>query len=203
MSLPPSVPTGLPREPTDAVPGELVIARAWKYDGSAHWVVPGSYLGADEYGHWILQAEGALVSRPGYGFYAASDAICLIPASGQWLGTFYDHRHPGNLRTYLDLSTEIGWRRMSHGGWEVNSVDMDLDVVRSTDKGLFIDDEDEFEEHSEAYGYPGELVSTIRDEADRLLESVRGSRAPFNGVVDSWFARSRQNPLNHQQSKEN
>lgn len=203
MSLPASIPSGLPREPEDAQAGELVIARAWKYDGSAHWVVPGTYLGRDEHGHWILQSQGALVSRPGYGFYAASDALCLIPASGQWLGTFYDDRHPGNLRTYLDLATEIGWRRMSHGGWEVNSVDMDLDVVRSTDRGLFIDDEDEFEEHAQAYGYPRELVTSIRAEAEQLLESVEGARAPFNGVVDFWFARSLQYPQNQQLSKEN
>lgn len=190
MRAAPPVPEDLPREPAGAVPGDLVVARAWKYDGTAHWVVPGRYLGPDSHGHWIYQPAGSLVSRPGHGHWADTDAVCLVPRAGHWLGTFYDDPAE-DFRVYLDLSTQIGWQELARGGWEANSVDMDLDVIDSRSRGIFLDDEDEFAHHAKLMGYPPELVARIGDEAGGLLESLRASRAPFDGTAAAWLARGR------------
>lgn len=184
------VPAGLPRHLTGAIPGDLVVARAWKYDGTPHWVVPGRYLGEDEHGQWVYQPAGSLVSRPGHGHWAESDAVCLIPHTGSWLGTFYDDVHE-DFRTYLDLSTQIGWRALARGGWEVNSVDMDLDVVDSRSRGLYLDDEDEFALHSELMGYPHRLVAAINAEARTLLDAVGSHLAPFDDTAHGWLIHGR------------
>lgn len=190
MSAAAPVPANLPRELTGAQPGDIVVARAWKYNGAPHWVVPGYYLGHDAHGHWIYQPAGSLVSRPGHGHWAESDAVCLIPHSGSWLGTFYDDTDE-DFRTYLDLSTQIGWRKLARGGWEVNSVDMDLDVVDSRSRGIYLDDEDEFTEHAVQMSYPHELVLVIRTEAEALLQSVSGLQPPFEGTATTWLANGR------------
>lgn len=185
------IPANLTRDPAHPEMGELVVARAWKYDGQPHWVVPGRYLGSDEHGHWIYQPSGSLVSRPGHGHWAETDAVCLVPHAGHWLGTFYDERDTQDYRVYLDLSAHIGWRSLPRGGWEVNSVDMDLDVIDSRSVGVFLDDEDEFAEHSAQMDYPRALVAAIENEATALLGRVKIGQAPFDDTMAGWFASGR------------
>lgn len=191
MSLPAGLPTQLAADPGEPVVGSLVMARAWKYDGGAHWVVPGRYLGADEHGHWVLQPTGSLVSRPGSAFHAASDALCLFPRTGDWVGTFYDEHHPDGLRVYLDVSLRLGWRRLTPVGWEFNSIDMDLDVVGTADGSVLLDDEDEFAEHAQLMAYPPELMERLRSAATGLLARVRDGDEPFGSALETWFARGR------------
>ena len=54
-----SCPIGLSRTPGQPRLGQLVVARAWKYDGTPHWVVPGYLLGSDEY--WDPHAIAGLL----------------------------------------------------------------------------------------------------------------------------------------------
>ncbi|MGJ9401842.1 DUF402 domain-containing protein [Arthrobacter sp. KK5.5] len=186
-----SLPRDLVRTPPAIEAGAPIVARAWKYDGGAHWVVPGTYLGADSFGHWVFQPRGSFVSRPGLGFMAESDAVCLFPHAGDWVATFYDESHPGDVRLYIDVSTGIGWRPLRPAGWEVNSIDMDLDVIRSNERGVFLDDEDEFAEHAVAFGYPEVLRGAMGAEAEFLLGSVRNRTAPFDSTAGAWLAAGR------------
>jgi protein associated with RNAse G/E len=70
-------------------------------------------------------------------------------------------------------------------------VDMDLDVIQSAVRGVFVDDEDEFEEHRVSMGYPQELVEAVRTECTRLFDAVRDGRGPFGGAADEWMAQGR------------
>ncbi|GER23517.1 hypothetical protein NCCP1664_20120 [Zafaria cholistanensis] len=177
-----SAPRGLPRAPAGARPGDLVVARAWKYDGAAHWVVPGWYLGADRHGDWVFQPRGSLVSRPGHAFLAASDALCLFPRAGDWVATFYDAAHPQGLRVYVDISTGLGWQALRPAGWEASSIDMDLDVVRYAGGGACVEDEDEFAAHAPAKGYPEALVAAMREACAAVHARVAAGEAPFDGI---------------------
>lgn len=177
-----SAPRGLPRVPAGARPGDLVVARAWKYDGGAHWVVPGRYLGADRHGDWVFQPRGSLVSRPGHAFLAASDAVCLFPRDGEWVATFYDAGHPRGLRVYVDIATGIGWRELNPAGWEASSIDMDLDVVLYAGGEAYVDDEDEFAAHTLAKQYPDALVQAMRAACADVHAWVAAGAAPFDGI---------------------
>ena len=179
MSALHSFPVDLPRNPESIDFGALVVARAWKYNGLPHWVVPGFYLGKDAHGHWLFQPAGSLVARPGAAHLAQTNALCLIPHAGSWIGTLYADPAE-DFDVYIDLSHAIGWRPLQHGGWEVNSVDLDLDVIRSRSRGTFLDDEDEFEEHGRSMDYPEELKNEIRAASEKLLDAVQRDEAPFN-----------------------
>lgn len=184
-------PPEFPRRPQGYAPGDTVISRAWKYDGYAHWVVPGVALGSDRFGEWIHQPAGSLVARPGMAFTAANDAVVLVPAQGEWIATFHTGRDRNGLLIYIDLSTRIGWAPLRPSGWEVHSVDMDLDVVEREGRGVYLDDEDEFAEHAEAFGYPPELAAEIERQAQQLLAAVAAHEAPFDGTADAWAAARR------------
>ncbi len=179
MSALHNFPTDLPRNPETISFGALVVARAWKYNGLPHWVVPGFYLGEDEFGHWLHQPAGSLVARPGAAHLAQTHALCLIPHEGSWVATLYEDPRE-DFDVYIDLSHAIGWRPLSQESWEVNSVDMDLDVIQSRSRGTFLDDEDEFEEHGTSMQYPEELKDKIRAATEQLLTAVRGDEAPFS-----------------------
>ncbi|MBP2392888.1 MULTISPECIES: DUF402 domain-containing protein [Paenarthrobacter] len=184
------------RGPGALQPGDLVVARNRKWDGTAHWVVPGRYLGEDIYGWWIFQGAGEFCSRPGAAFYTASDAILLVPRTGEYVATFYDDSYPGDFRIYVDLATAHAWTPIKAGVTEFHMIDMDLDVIRSTTHGVFVDDEDEFEEHRAAMVYPGQTVDAMRTECAALYEAVDTMKPPFDVLGSSspsaeWFRKGR------------
>lgn len=174
--------------------GDLIVSRNRKFDGTAHWVVPGRYLGSDEHGHWIFQGSGEFISRPGAALYTESDAVLLVPHEGDWVATFYDEAHPAGVELYIDLACDFSWHRIRAGVVEFHLVDMDLDVIRSSGRGLFVDDEDEFLEHRVKMNYPAELCTRMELASKVLMESVAAHQAPFDGRETAWFTLGRTMP---------
>ncbi len=194
-ALHPETQPGPQTQPAAApAPGDLVVARNRKYDGTGHWVVPGRYLGSDSFGHWIFQGTGEFISRPGAALYTASDAVLLIPHSGDWVATFYDDAHPDGVELYIDLACELAWRRVRPAVVEFHMVDMDLDVVRTKARGLFVDDEDEFAEHRVEMKYPAALCTRMESATAALMDAVASRQAPFDGRDAAWFTLGRTLP---------
>ncbi|XAS65389.1 hypothetical protein ACOM2C_00740 [Pseudarthrobacter sp. So.54] len=156
------------RTPKDLAAGDLVVSRNRKWNGKDHWVVPGTYLGADEHGWWIFQGAHEFCSRPGAAFYAESDAVLLVPRSGEYVATFYDEAHPAGVQVYVDL-----------------------DVIRTVDRGVYVDDEDEFAEHRIDMDYPADVVDRITAASDQLYQAVKAQQPPFDGADREWFRRGR------------
>ena len=183
--------TSTTRVPAELEPGQLVVARNRKWNGKAHWVVPGRYLGEDRHGWWIFQGTNEFCSRPGAAFYTASDAVLLVPRSGDWVATFYDDAHPSGVRVYVDLAVGHEWTDIRPAVTEFHVIDMDLDVIRMAGRGVFIDDQDEFAEHRIAMNYPDRLVDDIQAAADELYQAVKAQHAPFDGTDVEWFTKGR------------
>ncbi|WP_195849428.1 MULTISPECIES: DUF402 domain-containing protein [Arthrobacter] len=174
--------------------GELIVARNRKYNGDAHWVVPGRYLGRDNYGHWVFQGSGEFISRPGTALYTASDATLLIPHEGDWVATFFDRTHPSGVELYIDLATEFSWQRIQPAAVEFHMVDMDLDVIRTAERGLFVDDQDEFAAHRVLMDYPAELCTRMESTTAALMDAVASRQAPFDGRDAAWLTLGRSLP---------
>ncbi len=179
------------RVPERLEPGQLVVARNRKWNGKAHWVVPGRYLGEDRHGWWIFQGTNEFCSRPGAAFYTKSDAVLLIPREGDWVATFYDDAHPGGVRIYIDLAVAHEWNPIRPTVTEFHVIDMDLDVVQTASRGVFIDDEDEFAEHRVAMDYPTALAESLQASAEKLYQAVKAQQAPFDGTDVEWFTKGR------------
>lgn len=161
--------------------------RASKWDGSPHWEFDGLWLGADEHGDWLGFPAGTPFARPGHAFTASWRSVSLFPRAG-WAAGF-NAQHPRGLGVYVDLSTVPEWRADA-SGCTVSYVDLDLDVVERAGQPAFIDDEDEFTEHSVSLGYPAELVARVRADAEAVLEAVRRREAPFDGATAAgWLGR--------------
>ncbi|PUB32388.1 hypothetical protein C8K30_101914 [Promicromonospora sp. AC04] len=189
-----------PSLPTE--PGTVVGARMRKWDGTPHWRFDGVYLGRDEHGVWLGYRTGTLFSRPGREYHTKTAGLIVFGDVG-WVTDIY-RDHPRGALLYIDLTTVPEWSEVPDDGrdgrgpaFEVSAVDMDLDVLANEPgskaakgKGeTLIDDEDEFAEHTVQYGYPQEVVSRVRADADALLAAVRAEEPPYDGpTAKRWFA---------------
>lgn len=166
-------------------PGTRLMFEWRKWDGSPHWVQDSVYLGSDEWGEWFGQQVGWRSARPGAEFVCREPNVTLVPATGDWAFTHNADPHP--VAVYIDLGWDVRW----HDDGVPRGIDMDLDVVRRTDdRGTWIDDRDEWDEHRVRYGYPAEIVTHLEATALDLERRVRAREAPFSDdVTGPWLAR--------------
>jgi hypothetical protein len=164
--------------------GQPVRVEFTKWDGREHWAYDGRYLGSDAYGDWIGHPAGTLMARPGLSLSDTRSWLTLVPAGGRpWLAAFNAPGH--RLRIYIDLTTVPSWQDTV-----LRTIDMDLDVVVPQDgRDPFIDDEDEFAEHRELFGYPPDVVTLTEQAAKELLVAVIAEEPPFDQTADRWFDR--------------
>jgi len=164
------------------------MAMRWrKWDGSPHWCNEGVYLGADERGDWIGQPVGWRSHRPGADFVAESPNVTLVPRDHADFTLTVHRGHPRQLRIYIDLAWDVRW----DDPLLPTAIDMDLDVVRRlNEQGTYVDDRDEWAEHSARYGYPPHVIAHLEARALHLQERVRTQAAPFDdATADPWLDR--------------
>ncbi len=173
------------REPEPEI-GEPVSFLMRKWDGSQHRQTTMVYLGSDEYGRWLAIPTGIDARLPGSPSVNRAAHVMLVPDDRCFLAHF--NAAPSQNAIYADVTTapEFGH---DGNGWVVAAADMDLDVVRRRDGRIWIEDEDEFAEHTVSYGYPADVVATTRATADALLTAVREECEPFGTTWRRWIDR--------------
>ncbi|WP_345751501.1 DUF402 domain-containing protein [Microbacterium rhizophilus] len=165
-------------------PGTPLDFRWRKWDGSPHWEHECVYLGSDEWGDWVGQRIGSHSFRPGREVTLRSPSVMMLPAGRQdHVLTF--NGSPELTRVYIDVAWDVRW---PEGGLPT-AIDMDLDVVRRLDgRGVYIDDEDEWQEHRVLYGYPPDVVEALEATARDLERRVRALEPPFDeATADRWL----------------
>jgi len=174
------------------MPHDDAAVRWRKWDGTQHWTSDIVLLGEDEYGVWLGRHVGRLQSRPGparpgASYIATTDSAVLVPHAGDWAATFIPDGHPDRVRIYVDIAADVRWDPESR---TLMAIDMDLDVIRTDDeRGVWIDDEDEFDEHRVAMGYPDDVAERARAAAAEVERMVRTRLSPFDGRAEAWLAR--------------
>jgi hypothetical protein len=156
-----------------------------KWGNRPHWEFDGVYLGRDEHGDWLGFTAGTLMARPGMEVRPPNDQVGLVPADGpdqgrSWLATF--HAPGGIVQTYVDMTTPPYWEDHT-----VHAVDLDLDVIKSLEGEVFVDDQDEFDLHRVQHAYPDDVVSLATSTRDLVLAGMRDQQPPFDGSHQRWL----------------
>jgi hypothetical protein len=156
-----------------------------KWGDRPHWEMDAVYLGADPAGEWIGFGVGTVMARPGVSITTTNEQVGLVPAAGTavgraWLATF--HGPGGNVWTYVDMTTVPEW-----DGRTLRTVDLDLDVIEGLDRVVFVDDQDEFDEHQVEFAYPPDVVDLAIATRDVVLTAVQAKLPPFDGSATPWF----------------
>ena len=158
-----------------------------KWDDREHWQSDGLLLGDDGYGVWLGFPRGSRTYRPGHSFELTRDYVILVPRELGWSAMLFDEALAEQPMIYIDLASTTTWTT-TDTGLLATLIDLDLDVVEESGGRLFIDDEDEFLEHQQLFGYPSEVIARVRADADALLEEVRAHHPPFDeGTVRPWL----------------
>jgi uncharacterized protein len=158
-----------------------------KWDGTPHWQSDGLLLGVDEHGRWVGFPEGTHFERPGAAFDLDCDSVSLFPDTGYTPAFNQATGSAEQVLVYVDTTTPPVWTRTDDGGWHVTMIDLDLDVVQRANGFLYVDDEDEFAEHQEQFGYPDDVIRQAEADTRAVFESVRDGRAPFDGTGRRWM----------------
>lgn len=158
-----------------------------KWGERPHWRFDAVYLGGDQHGDWLGLPAGTVFTRPGSEYVAPVDQVSLVPRTATsslagWMATF--HARGGPVAIYADVTTPPRWDNVT-----VRATDLDLDVVRLPDGAVSVWDEDEFDAHSAAWGYPADVVAAARRTCTELHEAVLAAVPPFDpDTPASWLA---------------
>lgn len=173
-----------PQPPDERVPpggpraGDRVRVRYTKWGGWPHWEWDALVLGEDEHGTWLHMAAGTRMARPGLIVDEEVAWVALAPRGEPWVAGFYPD--PKWLSIYVDMTTVPRWVPLGEpGSWELAMVDLDLDVVLTREGRLFVDDEDEFEQHRVELGYPDDVVELALRSRDWVHAAIEAGAEPF------------------------
>lgn len=172
--------------------GTEIVFQWRKWDGSTHWRHECVWLGSDSWGDWVGQPAGWWSERPGRSFATHGPNVTLVPPSGDYALTV-NRDHPKGMRIYIDLAWDVraGAADGTPDPLLFTGIDMDLDVVRiEGERGTWLDDVDEWDEHRVQYGYPAEVQEHLLALAVDLEQRVRAQLEPFDdATADVWLDR--------------
>ena len=155
-----------------------------KFDKTPHWRHETIYLGEDEHGLWFRQLEGSYSSRPGMDYNTETPVLFLVDREGNWVAKIFPPNRDDHMLIYIDIASQVVWNEET---LTVTGIDMDLDVIKLDTGKMWIEDEDEFLDHTQTMGYSDELVSVTQETAKTLLDKVVNNHAPFDGKTHlSW-----------------
>lgn len=157
-----------------------------KYDGSLHWITELRHLGEDEHGVWLGSPPGGRWRRANGPWVAVeSDRLLVVPRDRWWTARFSNDPHY-HTAIYADVTLPAQWLSET----ELDIVDIDLDVVKSTHTGeISLLDEDEFAEHQIRYGYPPDVIENAWASAKWLIATMTAGDEPFGSVPARYRAR--------------
>ncbi len=165
----------------------IPVAFEWrKFDGGVHWSHQTYFLGSDEHGKWFAQATGAHSFRPGLDYITETETLMLVSPAGDFVAKFFPPGRDDAMLLYVDIAHQVTWHPEDK---KVTGVDMDLDVIKaSDDRGIWIEDIEEFRDHKDKYSYPDQLVDSSWMKATEILEQAKNEVAPYDaGTASGWF----------------
>jgi uncharacterized protein len=159
-----------------------ILHHTTKYDGGLHYRFQAQV---------VLELENTLVLYRGPGVEIVSYRGSMT-ANRHLMVIFYGDRYHNVVISwhddwtphmhYVNIATPAKWDADT-----VTAVDMDLDILRLTEDGkVIIDDEDEFEHHRELFQYPQALVDTCRGELTRIHRVMEQREGVLSDAIFDW-----------------
>lgn len=165
----------------------MVHVRFTKWNGALHWHYDVDRLGEDEHGVWLGGPEGTLVRRGSEPPISSPRFAILVPRDFWWTATFNENvfGSPFGYVVYVDVCTPAEWE-----GDTVSAIDLDLDVAMNAEGKVHLLDEDEFEEHRAAMGYPDHIIDRARAAAAATFTAMESRQEPFASVGQRWLEKA-------------
>lgn len=160
----------------------LVRVRSTKWDGTLHRDSLAWELGIDQWGTWLAQASGSIVTTASTTYQSAAGLRLL--SSDRWWSAFFmtDADNAAIRLVYVDIATPV-----HRVGSTLTFVDLDLDVQKAPGGAVEILDSDEFEQHRDRYGYPDQLVEAAERSSAEVAALLAAEAEPFGSAPRDWL----------------
>ena len=156
-------------------PAEVSV-HSCKHDGRVNRSWPARLLRRDG---TLIVLEGVFaeeVRHPFLGLIEAGTLSTEIYWTDRWYSVFRFQAPDGRLlKFYCNVNTPP---RLEGG--VLSYIDLDVDVLVETDFSHLVLDEEEFERHSELYGYPPEYRARVREAVEEILRLAESREFPFS-----------------------
>jgi hypothetical protein len=156
--------------------GAFRKVKRWGYRGTLNAYL----LGDDEFGSWSFVPAGSSVRHHERGVESVSvlhfepGFLRLVPPTGWWVASWWP-QDGGGVFVYVDICTPRVFEDNA-----CTWTDLELDVLRSRDGAVRIDDEDEFEEANVAGYHSAADQREARAATTQLVALLRGRIPPFD-----------------------
>ena len=158
-----------------ASPGDRILLRATKFDGSAHWIQPFRVL-SDDGNLLVTQYRAKTPIYTSRGEFRSPYNSQVYFWRDRWFNVFRLAKPGCDLALwYCNVTTPPVFK-----DGQLNYVDLDLDVAVRPDGCIELLDEDEFQLHKERYRYPAEVVAQARQAAVEVSQLARSGEFPFD-----------------------
>ncbi len=157
-----------------------IYVQTMKYNGDKHYSYPTLLLAQTHEVIALYGPPGRRLLHPGRSIdMALENPVIDFYFPDRHYNVFAGFYPDGSLRRYycnVALPPTLEDGRLT---W----VDLDLDLIVGPDLSYTVDDEDEFAEHTVAWGYPPSLVETARGALAELMALVDARAFPFDGTA--------------------
>lgn len=162
--------------------GRPVEVRYRKHPATVHWQHRMVRIGEDEWGTWLGTGAGREVRKGDVDWRdVGRDFVQLVAPGAWWTAMFNEEGFP--IQVYVDVVTPPVWE----GDHLVTMVDLDLDVVRTTDGLVHVVDEDEFALHQRLLAYPAAWVERAPEVAAEVAAMLTGDEPALVAAGARWL----------------
>ena len=152
-----------------------VEVRLFKWPYRPRSVAQAYLIDEDIFGKWIGVAKGNLRSSADGSTQGVFDHsfIKLFPHNTYWTACFGFADHPIDV----DISLPAKWSEST-----VEEVDLELDVIRTSDGLVYIRDEDEFQQVVQTFSMPDDIAQQAEQTCLDIRFQIEKRQEPFGEV---------------------
>jgi hypothetical protein len=160
----------------------LIEVRGYKWPRRSTGIATACLLGEDEFGRWLGVARGTpwwAADRSRSGVFE-TPFVKLVPSGTFWTACF----NPVDPVVDVDIVLPVRW---VDGALE--EVDLELDILRSTDGGVQVRDREAFTRIQQAWAMPDDIAQQAQETCERVRALVERGAEPFDAVGRAWLFR--------------
>lgn len=152
-----------------------ITVQACKFDGTIHrsWK---AFLIKAELSLIVLEGFFDIaIEHPSLGLIKKGTRSIEYYWSDRWYNIFVFYQPDGTLRDYycnINLPPKFDGKHLIY-------IDLDLDVLVSSDMKITLLDEEEFKVNSALYNYPKEVLQNIKSTMNELMNLIEKREFPF------------------------
>lgn len=166
-------------ETRDTIYGETIHIQALKYGNRSHYEWDTTLLEKRETGLFVLAHKGRQLHHHTKGkvFTMENWAVEYFPFD-EWFTASAEVVDGQIMQMYCNICQPPQMKEQL-----VSFIDLDIDLI-FRNRTWEVVDEDEFELHTQRFGYPPDLIERVRSEVERLQERIEQKGFPFDGTFE-------------------